>query len=68
MFVFKNKYPQEFLDRLAKELSIEWTEVTARTVDRDSFSASPLPPPSGILFYTDHVFSDKRPNNEDNQK
>jgi hypothetical protein len=51
-----------------KATGIEWTKVTAQTVDRDSISASPLPPPSGVLFYMDPLFSDKLPSQKEDEK
>jgi hypothetical protein len=68
MFIFKNKYPQEFLDRLADALGIKWTKVKPQLVDRDSFEVKPLPPPSGVLFYMDPLFTDKRPSQKEDEK
>jgi len=51
LFGFKYKYSQEFLDQLAKEFGFEWTLVKPQLIDKDEISISPLPPPSGKLYY-----------------
>lgn len=50
IFGFKNKYPQSFLDSLAKVCGFKWTKVKAKTYSKD-IEVKPLPPPSNSLFY-----------------
>lgn len=57
-FVFQNKYPQDFLDRLAEKLGIKWTKVEATTVGAEKISVCSLPPPSGFLYYVDMKCTD----------
>ena len=50
----KHRYPQEFLDQLAKDLGFEWTRVNFGTIGKDDCPIHPIPPPSGLLFYVDY--------------
>lgn len=50
---FKYGYPQEFLDQLAKDLGFKWTKVEFKAIPHDEIPVSPLPPPSGTLFYSE---------------
>jgi hypothetical protein len=52
---FRHRYPQKFLDELAKSLGIEWTKVEFKCVPAENVPVCPSPPPAGILFYMDVV-------------
>ena len=58
IFGFKNRYPQSFLDQLAKDLGIEWTKVEFKTLDKEDVPICPLPPPTGNLYYFDYDLKD----------
>jgi len=51
IFGFKNRYPQSFLDKLAKDLGFKWTKVKMETTPFKDVKVHPLPPPSGELYY-----------------
>lgn len=51
IFGFKHKYPQSFLDALAKRWGFEWTHVPCTTVPKEDISVNPLPLPSGIIYH-----------------
>jgi hypothetical protein len=48
---FQYKYPQEFLDNLAKSMGFEWTPVIAKLNNKDEIEVKPMGKPSGKLFY-----------------
>jgi hypothetical protein len=56
---FRYRYPQEFLDSLAKEFGFTWTKVEWRSVPRDTVCVCPPPPPTGILYYLEPVYDKK---------
>ena len=58
----KNRYPQEFLDRLAKELGITWTPLKPTTIDSSLIEVRPLPPPSNTLYYCDFKYNENENN------
>ena len=59
IFGFKNRYPQKFLDKLAKDLGIKWTKVKPTLISKDEITSCPLPPPSGKLYYSEHKFKEE---------
>ena len=50
---FRHVYSQEFLNQLAKDLGIKWTKVEFRTIPHEDVPVCPMPPPSGILLYSE---------------
>lgn len=55
MFKFKYKYPQSFLDSLAKVFGIKWTKVTANSIPKEDIVEKPLNPPSNTLYYIEII-------------
>ena len=51
IFGFTHKYPQSFLDKLAKDLGIKWTKVESKTVKKEDVDIRPLSPPSSNIEY-----------------
>jgi hypothetical protein len=51
LFGFQHRYPQAFLDELAKMMGIEWIPVNPTLVPKENISVQPLPPPCGKLYY-----------------
>jgi len=51
LFGFQYRYPQKFLDNLAKWYGFEWTPVNPTLVPWYIVSVHPMPPPSGKLYY-----------------
>lgn len=63
IFGFKNRYPQSFLDNLAKALGIKWTKAKPTLIDPKDVEVRPLPPPSGTLYYMEVKYGDDKANN-----
>ena len=59
IFGFKHRYPQSFLDELAKAWGFKWTKVKCTPVKTEDVSVHPLPPPTGTLFYTVIKYKDE---------
>lgn len=57
---FKGRYPQKFLDELAKTLGIKWTKVEFKAVPKEKVEVKPLGPPSGVLYYVDMKYGDTK--------
>jgi hypothetical protein len=60
IFGFKNKYPQSFLDSLAKAWGFEWTKVRHVPIDRDKVEVKPMGPPSAILYYCEIKYNEDK--------
>lgn len=60
MFIFKYKYPQKFLDDLAKTFGFKWTPVKATTISKEKVKIQPLPPPSGTLYFMEVNYKTER--------
>lgn len=58
---FKHKYPQEFLDQLAKDLGFEWIPVKFETIPYDKVEVKPLPPPNGKIYYMEVKYNKNEP-------
>jgi hypothetical protein len=56
---FKHRYPQSFLDKLAKAWGFKWTKVEFKQVDAKDVEVSPMPPPSGQLYYIEMKYDNK---------
>ena len=59
IFGFKYRYPQSFLDDLAKKLGFEWTKVKFKTIPKEEIEIKPLDLPSGELYYLDIKYKGK---------
>ena len=58
IFGFKHHYPQEFLDKLAKECGFKWTKCSMRTIDASLIEIRPMSPPSALLYYCDFKYKE----------
>ncbi len=56
---FQYRYPQSFLDDLAKALGIKWVKCDPTTIDKNKIEVKPLPPPSGKLYYCEAKYNDE---------
>lgn len=56
---FQNRYPQEFLDELAKILGVEWVPIEMKTVPKESVTvlSEEERKPLGLIFYMDTVYN-----------
>ena len=57
---FQNRYPQEFLDELAKACGFEWYPVKFTPVPKDKVEVKPLGPPTNMIFYMDIKIKDDK--------
>jgi len=51
LFGFKYRFPQAFLDELAKAMGIKWVRIAPRLINKEDIEVHPLPPPMNKLFY-----------------
>lgn len=51
IFGFTHRYPQSFLDKLAKDLGIKWTKCIPQTLAQEEVEIKPLNPPTSKLYY-----------------
>ena len=56
IFGFHHRYPQAFLDELAKAMGITWTKVTPTTVPNELVTVHPMGPPSDQIQYIDFKY------------
>jgi len=57
IFGFTHKYPQSFLDKLAKDLGIKWTKVESKTMKKEDIDVCPLSPPSLNIDYFESKYN-----------
>lgn len=62
MFAFKFKYPQSFLDELAKAHGITWTPVDVKTIKREDIPVKPLSAPRSAICYFDMKYGNDKKN------
>jgi len=53
LFGFSHRYPQSFLDELAKAWGFKWTKCPPKSILTEDISVCPLEPPTGKLQYID---------------
>lgn len=56
IFGFTHKYPQSFLDKLAKDLGFKWTKVKFKTVKKEDINIMPLSSPSLPILYIKYKY------------
>ena len=56
---FKYKYPQSFLDELAKAMGVELTKVQSKLYSKDDIEVKPMNPPTAELFYMEYNYKKK---------
>ena len=56
---FQHRYPQSFLDELARSTGTKWVKPSLKTIPKELVQVSPLGPPSGIVYYIDFKYKSK---------
>ena len=51
--VMKGRYPQSFLDELAKAMGIKWAKVKSECIPTEKIDIRPLALPIGKLYYVE---------------